>query len=145
MSGYKLVALALALVVASTLCVSSVTSAPGVLEDALKIFGIAYVVRTFGGQINDFINSVTAQGGVKWEGVTKVVPIISVGTGTYVGAAQVQGPSDRVDQTRAVGQVETRISDLRGRLLVPVNTTNVTRDIVRIRGVGVSALVDFKI
>ncbi len=144
MSGYKLVALALALVVASTLCLSSVAYA-GVIEDALKIFGIAYVVRTFGGQINDFINSVTAQGGVKWEGITKVVPIISVGTGTYVGAAQVQGPSDRVDETRAVGQVETRISDLRARLLVPVNTTDVTRDIARIRGVGVSALVDFKI
>jgi len=145
MASYKVVALALAFVFALTVCVSDLASAQSVLEQALKVFGIAYVVRTFGGEINDFINKLAGQSGVEWEGITKVVPIISVGTGTHIGAAQVQGPPDRVDDVRAVGQVETRISDLRGRLLLPINTTSPTRDLSRIRGVGVSALIDFKI
>ena len=145
MPGYKLVALALLLVFVLTIGISSVLSAQGLIGQALKLFGIAYVVRQFGGQINSFINKLAGQNGVKWEGTTKVVPIISVGAGAYVGAAQVQGPPDRVDSVRAVGQVETRISNLGARLLVPVNTSNPTKNLTRIKGVGVSALIDFRI
>jgi len=144
MSSYQVIALALVLVVGLTVLLPAVASA-SVLGDALKVFGIAYVVRRFGGDINKFINNVAGQKGIVWEGTTKVVPIISAGSGLHVGAAQVQGPRDRVDDVRAVGQVETTISSLRGKLLVPVNTTNVTRQIERIQGVGVSALIDFRI
>jgi len=145
MTSYKVVALALVLVLGLSLVAINVVSAQGLIGQALKVFGIAYVVRQFGPDINKFINNLAGQHGVKWEGTTKVVPIISAGNGIYVGAAQVQGPSDRINQTKAVGQVETSISGLRGKLLVPVNTSNVTKSINRIQGVGVSALIDFKI
>ena len=145
MASCKLIALALVLAIGLTVSVPGIAYAGSVIDTALKIFGIAYVVRVFGGEINDFINGLTGQHGVEWEGATKVVPIISVGSGTYVGAAQVQGPPDRVAEVRAVGQVETRISNLRGKMLLPINTTNPTRKLTRIRGVGVSALVDLKI
>ncbi len=147
MTAYKLISLVLILVVGLTVCLPNAGSAQGLIIDALKIFGIGYVVATYGPQINDFINNLAGQKGVKWEGLTKVVPIISVGQGTYVGAAQVQGPSSAVGGVKAVGQVETRISGLRGRLLIPVGTTNLkgSSSLSRVKGVGVSALVDFKI
>ena len=147
MLSYKLVALTLLLVISLTLLLPSVVCAQsGLIETALKLFGISYVVRRFGGQINNFINGLAGQRGVRWEGTTKVVPIFSVGQGGYVGAAQVQGSPDRVDDVRAVGQVETRISSLRARLLVPVNTSSPTSgNLRRIQGVGISALIDFRL
>ena len=145
MEGYKLVAVVLLLVFGLTLGVSTSLPAQGLIEQAIKVFGISYVVRKFGGQINDFITKLAGERGVEWEGTTKVVPIISVGQGGYIGAAQVQGPPDRVSSVRAVGQVETRFQNLRVKLLVPVNTTSLPKNPTRIKGVGVSALVDFKI
>jgi len=145
MTAPRLIALALLLVVGSTICLSSAVSAPGVLEDALKVFGIAFVVRTFGGDLNNFVTRLASQRGVEWEGATKVVPIVSVGSGLFVGAAQVVGSPDRVDDVRGVGQVETRISAARAKLLVPINTTTPGRKLTRIKGVGVSAILDFKI
>jgi hypothetical protein len=108
MTSYKLVALVLVLVIGLTLILPSTASA-GLLEDALKIFGIGYVVSRFGGQINKFINNLAGQRGIKWEGTTKVVPIFSVGRGGYIGAAQVMGPPDRVDRVKGAAQVETRL------------------------------------
>ncbi|MDO8586906.1 MAG: hypothetical protein Q7T82_07680 [Armatimonadota bacterium] len=115
------------------------------IGDAVKIFGIGFAVSKFGGQINKFINTLLNQRGVKWEGTTKVVPIISIGRGAYVGAAQVAGAPDIVKQTKAVGQGEGRIGDLRGKLLVPMSTTNPLKGIKRVKGVGVTAIVDFRI
>lgn len=145
MEGYKLVAVVLLLVFGLTLGISTSLPAAGLIEQALKVFGISYVVRKFGGQINDFITKLSGERGVKWEGTTKVVPIISVGQGGYIGAAQVQGPTDRVSTVRAVGQVETSFQNFRAKLLVPVNTTSLPKNPTRVKGVGVSALVDFKI
>ena len=146
MTGYKVVAIALVLVLGLTFGLASLLQAQGgLIGQALKLFGIAYVVRQFGPDINKFINNLTGQHGVKWDGTTKVVPIISAGNGIYVGAAQVQGPPDRVNQTRAIGQVETSLSGLRAKLLVPVSSTKIGQSIKRIPGVGVSALIDFKI
>ncbi|MHB0998951.1 MAG: hypothetical protein ACYC27_06865 [Armatimonadota bacterium] len=145
MKADKLIALTLLIIFCLSLMLPAVLSAQGLIEQALKVFGISYVVRRFGGQINDFIDRLAGQRGVKWEGTTKVVPIFSVGAGAYVGAAQVQGPPDRVDDVRGVGQVETRIGDFRGRLMIPVNTTTPGKNLDRISGVGISALVDFRI
>lgn len=146
MTGYKVVAIALILVLGLTFGAANLAQAQGgLIGTALKLFGISYVVRHFGGQINTFINNLAGQHGVQYAGTTKVVPIISAGNGLYIGAAQVQGPPDRVSQTRAVGQVETSISGLRAKLLIPVNTTSIGKSLQRIQGVGVSALIDFKI
>jgi hypothetical protein len=145
MEFYKVVALALILVIGLTVCLSGAAEAQNLIVDALKIFGIGYVVTVFGGQINDFINNLANQKGINWEGTTKVVPIISVGAGTYVGAAQVVGPPDRVDTVQAVGQVEARISGIRGRYLIPISTKTPGSTLSRIQGVGISGLIDFRI
>jgi hypothetical protein len=146
MTNLQIIALALLLAIGLT-TILPVAASADVLGSALKIFGIGYVVSHFGPQINSFINNLAGQKGVKWDGLTKVVPIISVGSGTYVGAAQVQGAQDRVSEVKAVGQVETRISGLGARLLVPVGTTSIKKgtNLTRIQGVGVSGLIDFKI
>lgn len=141
-SGWMVVA-ALAIV----MLLSSGIPAPAIdLGDALTAFGIGYAVRVFGDDINDFINTLLAQRGVDYEGTTKVVPILSVGSGAYIGAAQIAGPPSLVREVRAVAQGETRIgNNLRAKLLIPVNTINVLRGVERIEGVGLSALIDFRI
>lgn len=128
--------------------IGSVSVAQAVdLGSVLEAFGIAYAVRIFSSQINSFVNTLLLQRGVEWEGATKVVPIISIGSGAYVGAAQVVGPSSSVQRVAAVGQGELGISNQRIRLktLIPLSTTNPTRGISRVGGVGVSAIIDFRI
>ncbi|MCL6520545.1 MAG: hypothetical protein K6T99_12020 [Armatimonadetes bacterium] len=144
MVAYKIICITLAVVVAFSICLPTVQG-QSLVERALKLFGIAYVVRTFGNDINRFVNQLASQNGVEWEGTTKVVPIISVGSGAYIGAAQVVGPTDKVDDVRGVGQAETQISNARARLLFPMDTTNPLKNMRRIEGVGVSAILDFKI
>lgn len=146
MSSRKVVALALVIVLCLMAFLPMAASSSSLIGQLIKIFGIGYVVSRFGPQINKFINGLSGQHGVKWEGLTKVVPIVSVGQGGYIGAAQIQGDPNDVSKVKAVGQLETRISSFRGRLLIPVNTVNPTsKDIKRVPGVGVSALIDFKI
>ncbi len=145
MTANKVICLALALVLGTTFLLSSPAFSQSLLEQALRLFGIGYVVSRFGGDINNFVTDLAGQRGVQWEGATKVVPIVSVGQGGFIGAAQVVGAPSQIDEVRAVGQLETRISDIRGRLLIPVNTTNPTRNLSRISGVGVSGLIDFRI
>jgi hypothetical protein len=111
----------------------------------LKAGGIVFAVRQFGGEINKVINGALAQRGVAYEGATKVVPILSVGRGIYVGAAQVVGAPEKIKEVRAVGQVETRLGDVGGNLLVPTNTSTPGKDFRKIQGVGVGALIDFEI
>ena len=109
----------------------------GVLEGALKIFGIGYVVKQFGGQINSFINTVLAQHSAKTAGQTKVVPIVRIGAGgTAVGAAQVMGPAVQVKKVSAVAEVEWKPGNvLRARALFPVSNVKIT-DPTKIKGVG---------
>lgn len=116
-----------------------------IIGDAVKIFGIGFVVTKFGPQIDKFINTLLNQHGVKWDGTTKVVPIISIGQGGHIGAAQVAGAPEIVDQTKAVGQGEIAIGGLRGKLLVPMSTKNPTKGLKKVKGVGVTAIIDFNI
>lgn len=147
MTSIQIIALALILAIGLTVMLPVVASASSLFGDLLKLFGIGYVVSHYGPQINKFINNLAGQKGVKWEGLTKVVPIISVGTGAYIGAAQVQGAPDLVNGVKAVGQVETRISGLNARLLIPVGTTKVNKgsNLNHIQGVGVTAMIDLRI
>lgn len=68
-----------------------------ILGDVLKIGGIGYLVDRYAVELNDFINTLTIKNGVANEYATKVVPIITVGNNTYVGAAQVSGPQELID------------------------------------------------
>jgi hypothetical protein len=115
------------------------------LGGILKAGGIVVAVRQFGGEINKVINAALLQRGVAYQGATKVVPILSVGSGIYMGAAQVIGAPGQVQDVRAVGQIETRLGDVQGKLLVPTNTTTPGKDFKKVKGVGVGALIDFEI
>jgi hypothetical protein len=115
------------------------------LGNVLAMFGIAYAVKVYGPTINKTINKLLAQNGVEWEGTTAVVPILSVGSGTAVGAAQVAGPPELVKKVKAVAQIEARDGSFRGKGLVPVGSTDVKKGLSRVEGVGLSALVDFKL
>lgn len=76
----------------------------------------------------------------------KVVPIISVGTGTRVGGALVAGARDKVDEVVAVAQIEGRFgAAVRVRALVPVSSENVVERIRRVPGTSVIGLVDIRL
>jgi hypothetical protein len=76
-----------------------------------------------------------------------VVPIFSVGQGAYIGAAQVVGVPARVRSTQGVAAVNTVIGNLNGSLLVPISTRSPSggTSLNRVSGVGVSAVIDFRI
>ncbi|HZO89898.1 MAG TPA: hypothetical protein VFB38_16330 [Chthonomonadaceae bacterium] len=112
----------------------------------LKGGGIAYAISQFGPEINRFINGLTKTSNASPTYETKVVPVLSAGTGAYVGGVQVMGPRSAVDKVQAVVQLEGKFNPLgmRVRALVPVATKSVT-NIRRIPGVGISGLLDFKL
>lgn len=116
-----------------------------VIGDAIKVGGIGVLVSRFGGQINDAINKITLQKGAGNSFATKVVPIISIGSGKQIGAVQVTGSQDLVNKTAAVLQLEGRVfGTVRLRALIPSDTANPLK-FSRVQGVGVSALIDISI
>ena len=115
----------------------------------LKGGGIAILIKQFNRPINDALNKLTGSAGASSDEATKVVPIISIGQGGYAGAVQVSGPREQVDRVQAVGQLETSLGGNRFRLkaLIPIDTTSPSgkTTLRRIKGVGVSALIDIKV
>jgi hypothetical protein len=116
-----------------------------IITDLLKIGGVGLVVDRFGPDINKAIN--TVQGFKSDEAqMTKVVPILSVGQGKYVGAVQVMGPKSAVQKVKAVAQVETKFAGtVRLKAMIPVESKNVVENIRRVPGVGISGIVDLKL
>ena len=87
----------------------------------------------------------TFKNGVGTDYATKVVPIITIGTGGYVGAAQVTGETALVDRTEAVLQLEGDFSgQFRIKALIPIDSKNPV-NFSRVQGVGVSAMIDVRI
>ena len=114
------------------------------LGSILKIGGVTVLVEKFGPQINDFLNKLLMKNGVGTDYATKVVPVLSVGTGKYIGAVQVVGPTAQVEKVKAVGQLEGSFNDIaRAKALIPLDSVNVTH-LSRVQGVGVSAIIDLK-
>jgi len=128
---------------------SPAASADKILGQLLKTFGIGFIVSEFAEPIDNFINTLTLNNGVQVETATKVVPIVTVGSGTFAGAVQVSGPAAEIEQVEAVAQLEGDFKDgaFRIRALVPVNTKNPVdiKNIERIEGVGVTALIDIDV
>lgn len=116
------------------------------LGDVLKVGGIGYLVDRFAGPLNNFINSLMAQHNAGVDYATKVVPILSLGGGGYIGAAQVMGSQELVDETQAVLQVEGNFNGQTFRVkgLVPIDSKNPTH-FSRVQGVGISAVIDVRI
>lgn len=114
------------------------------LEKLLKIFGAGIVVDKFGKQINKAINTLLLNNKAEIKDATKVVPILSIGTGGHIGAAQVSGPEDMVNQVEAVFQIEGKWNAVRLKALVPSDSKNPLK-LNRVEKVGVSAVIDLKL
>lgn len=113
----------------------------------LKLFGIGYVIVKLAPEINDAVNTLTLNNSYRSKDSTKVVPIVSLGTGAHIGAAQVSGPAGQVAKVAAVAQLEGEFGNrvFRAKALIPIDAVNPTHNMQRVAGVGVSAIVDFRI
>ena len=117
-----------------------------VLKGGALILGGGALVKALGPQLNEFINTITFNKGAKYEGHTKVVPIVSIGTGAHIGAAQVGGTNkNSVDQTQAVAQLEGEFNRIRARALIPIDSVNPLKQFRRVQGVGVTAIIDVEL
>lgn len=141
-------------VVAALLALSLVTAGitaakADLLGGLLAGVGIVVLVHQFGPQLNSFINTITANKGMTNDQATKVVPLLSIGQGTYAGMVQVTGQRDQVDDCKAVGILEGEFAShkFRARALVPIDNDNPGKstNIKRVAGVGVSALIDVRL
>lgn len=132
------------------LCLSAAAMIPhaqaNILGDVFKVYGIGYLVDRFATPLNNFINGLTGNHNVGTVSATKVVPIVSIGGGAYIGAAQVTGPEHLVDKVKAVAQIEGNFNGRQFRIkaLIPINSVN-PLGAHRIEGVGVSAVIDIKV
>ena len=116
------------------------------LGDLIGVIGGGLIVGALGNQINDFINTVTFNSGVGTDEETKVIPIVSVGSGTSIGAAQVAGPQAEVDKVKAVAELSVSFMGRIGvRVLVPIDSTNPLERFRRVQKVGVSAVINYKL
>ena len=114
----------------------------GILGDILKGGAIGFGVMQFADELDKGINTLLQQKGIDVQGMTKVVPIVRVGTrgGGQAGAAQVVGPAEQVQKVEAVAELELFVGPLRGRALIPVDTKNPLKgEIKGVGGVGVNA------
>ena len=120
----------------------------GGLGTLIKIGGVAAAIALFGDEINNTINALYQRHDVESKQATKVVAIVSIGKGTHLGAAQVVGPKERVDQVQAVaqGEIDPLHDKLRLRALIPIASKNITKgEMKTVGGVGVSAIIDLKL
>ena len=118
----------------------------GVLGKVVKVGGIAFLVKQFGPEINKVINTLLQQKGIRYDGKTKVVPTFALGSGAYIGGAQIQGEPEQVDQVKYVATVEVPLGRVRGKAYFPVKSLIKGSAITKpVKGTGVTAIVDFKI
>ena len=115
------------------------------LGDILKVGGVAFLVTQYDDQIDSFITSALGEREAAAKGATKVVPILSLGGGGYVGAAQVVGSPENVKRVKAVVQIEGRFGSGRAQVLVPTTVNKAAGTPDRAKGVGVSAVIEFRI
>ncbi|MCE5201517.1 MAG: hypothetical protein LLF78_03265 [Synergistaceae bacterium] len=117
-----------------------------IIKDSVLVVGGGAVVKAIGPQLNDFINKITFNKGAQYEGYTKVVPIVSIGDGTRIGAAQVGGVTkESIDKTKAVAQLEGEFNRIRAKALIPIDSENPLKQFRRVKGVGVTAIIDVKL
>ncbi|MBN1459163.1 MAG: hypothetical protein JXA57_06475 [Armatimonadetes bacterium] len=111
--------------------------------DVLKGAAIGYAVKSYGPQLDTFINSVFKNQSGTPAGATKVVPYLSFGEKAYIGMMQVAGPKAQVDKVQAVWQYEDLFDSgrVRLRVLVPSDSLNPLQ-LRRVKGVGCTAVID---
>jgi len=139
----------LAAVLAGTLTIGAVAgaSAASLLDKVLLGAGGVLAVKAVAGPLNNFINNLMAANHVANRDHTKVVPIVTIGSNTYVGAAQVSGPTYNVNRVEAVGAFKGSWN--RGvwnvDALIPIDNLNVLKGFHRVYGTGVDAIVNAKL
>lgn len=117
-----------------------------ILKDGALIIGGGAVVTALGPQLNDFINTLTFNKNAKYDGYTKVVPIVSFGNGTKIGAAQVGSQVKKeLDRVKAVGRLEGQFNRIGLAALIPIDSVNPLQGFKRVHGAGVTAIIDVKI
>jgi len=125
---------------------ASAVSLRDVIRGGAGVIGGGALVTAIAGPINEFINTVTLNRGVQFQGYTKVVPIVSMGDGLRIGAAQVGGTTrSAVDATRAVAQLELTFQGIRISVLIPIDSLNPLQQFRRVQGVGVTAIIDVQL
>lgn len=134
----------------SGIVIGQVLPANAQVGEILKGAAIGVLVNQFGGQIDRFVNTLTGNKPDGLRETTRVVPILTVGEGAYVGAAQITGPKNKVDVVKALARVEgsTRIgNELRATALIPISTARPGKleSLSRVKGVGVSAIIDYRL
>ncbi|MFC1742429.1 hypothetical protein ACFL35_00440 [Candidatus Riflebacteria bacterium] len=117
------------------------------LKKTVKVVAIGALVKSLAKPLNSFINTFTANQGAKNKAYTRVVPILTLGQGMVIGAAQVQGPPELVEQVKSVIALETRFAqDNRFHIKAYVPNSKPTPiGLDRVQGVGVSAIIDYKL
>lgn len=121
------------------------------LDKLLKGGLVLVAVDKFGPDINKFVNEVTGNRNHDDKEMTKVVPILSIGSGAYAGAAQVMGPRQFVETVRAVAQLEAEKKiiqpQVRVRALIPISDRSVKSldSLKRVPGVGISGTLEIKL
>jgi len=123
--------------------VSASANLRDIVRGGAGVIGGGALVTVLAGPLNDFINTATLNRGAQFQGYTKVVPIVSLGDGLRIGAAQVGGTSQRaVQETQAVAQLELTFQGVRARVLIPIDSLNPLQQFRRVQGVGVTAIID---
>jgi hypothetical protein len=118
----------------------------------VKTLGVGVAVKMFAPQLNTFINNLLQAKDVQTNQTTKVVPILSlsIGIGTpsraTIGAAQVAGSKAAVQKVQAVASLDGNFSNVfQIKALVPVDSLEPWKQLRRVPGVGVSAIIDLRI
>ena len=138
--------ISIAVLMALVLLTASGSAVLGIgLTDIVKMGGIAYLVDRSDSEIDTVITSALGEREAAAQGATKVVPIISLGGGGYIGAAQVVGNPDQVKRVKVVVQMEGKFGSFGAKVLVPTTTSTPSGTPDRVKGVGVSAVVEFGI
>ena len=123
-------------------------SASAQLDQLLKGGAIIVAIDKFGGDINNFVDRLV--GNPPRSAETRVVPILSIGKGTYAGAAQITGPKAQVDKVRAIAQIEGDAKvglSVRVKGLIPVESREIKNldSLKRVSGVGITGLIDARL
>jgi len=118
----------------------------------VKTIGIGAAVKAFAPALNTFVNKLLQAKDAQTQQTTKVVPILSITLGVNtpgqaaVGAAQVSGPKASVDKVQAVAVIDANYQgSFSIRALVPVDSLEPWKRLVRVPSVGVSAIIDLKL
>ena len=116
----------------------------------LKGGAILLAIDKFGPDIDKFVNRLLGDGTREVGADTRVVPVLSLGKGTYAGAVQITGPTRQVQLVKAVAQVEgeARIGiKVRVKGLIPISDRTVKdlSSLKRVPGIGITGIIDGKL